>query len=442
MNIDKRVAVVALVAASVSGAALGQVTLLIADDNADRIMIARDVNGDGVIDASDPLELHAFFEAPNASGLPGPANPNALGYWHGLALIGDTNSGTGRRWTWARDLNGDGDALDVGESGVFADATNAAGFSFAAPSGVAFGPSGRIALVNSGNGFGADDVFIAADGNADGDVNSAGELTRFVTINGFGTNGGFSPQEITFTNDGSLYLRNSSTNASANAAQGIYRLKDVDGNGVIDSATEMTLFFGPGNESGITTSAGFSLNVDPVRPRAFYMWQLATGSNDQLLRVQDLNGDGDAMDAGEATVVYSTAEAGFTSVDALPLADGSVLISDNSGNRVFRLVDLNGDGLFTGENERQLFVGSGLSASRTLALVHDVGCNGADLGRQGGLTGGDGQLDNNDFIAFINLFFVQAPLADVGSQGGFTPGDGQFDNNDFIVFINLFFSGC
>jgi hypothetical protein len=64
------------------------------------------------------------------------------------------------------------------------------------------------------------------------------------------------------------------------------------------------------------------------------------------------------------------------------------------------------------------------------------------MGRAGGLLGGDGVLDNNDFIAFINLFFAEAPLADVGRQGGVAPGDGQLDNNDFIVFINLFFDGC
>ncbi|MDP1661379.1 MAG: GC-type dockerin domain-anchored protein [Phycisphaerales bacterium] len=66
----------------------------------------------------------------------------------------------------------------------------------------------------------------------------------------------------------------------------------------------------------------------------------------------------------------------------------------------------------------------------------------ADLGRQGGLTGSDGLLDNNDFIVFIDYFFVQNPLADLGSQGGISGSDGQFDNNDFIAFIDAFFAGC
>ncbi len=66
----------------------------------------------------------------------------------------------------------------------------------------------------------------------------------------------------------------------------------------------------------------------------------------------------------------------------------------------------------------------------------------ADLGQQGGLSGGDGLLDNNDFIVFIDDFFNANALADVGVQGGLHGSDGLFDNNDFIAFIDLFFAGC
>ncbi len=71
-------------------------------------------------------------------------------------------------------------------------------------------------------------------------------------------------------------------------------------------------------------------------------------------------------------------------------------------------------------------------------------CGGADVGGVGGVyTGcGDGVLDNNDFVVFIDLFFNGNVLADVGSQGGVPGADGQFNNNDFVVFIDMFFSGC
>ncbi len=66
----------------------------------------------------------------------------------------------------------------------------------------------------------------------------------------------------------------------------------------------------------------------------------------------------------------------------------------------------------------------------------------ADLGSVGGTHGGDGVLDNNDFIVFIDLFFSQSPLADRGVTGGVPGSDGAWDNNDFIVFIDQFFAGC
>ncbi len=65
-----------------------------------------------------------------------------------------------------------------------------------------------------------------------------------------------------------------------------------------------------------------------------------------------------------------------------------------------------------------------------------------DLGRQGGLPGADGLLNNNDFIVFIDFFFNADARADMGVQGGVPGQDGLFDNNDFVVFIDLFFTGC
>jgi hypothetical protein len=418
-----------------AGTVWGQVSVLVTDRTGNKVWMATDVNRDGVINSADPLELHSYFDASNAGGLTPPGNPNSLGFGNGFALIGDQDA-AGRRWLWAKDLNGDGDANDTGEAGVWCDGSNPGGFSFAFPTGVAFGLDGQIAMVNAGNGSGADDIFLAHDGNGDGDANDAGEVTRFVTVNGFGANGSFSPQEITYDHKGDLYLHNSSTNL-----HGVYRIRDTSGNGTIDSAPEMTLLFGAGNASGITVSAGFDLCLDPMHARSFYYWQIATGGIDQLLHITDLNGDGDAMDAGEAVIAYSTGEAGFTSIDSIALGDGSVLISDNSGLKVYRLTDTDGDGLFSA-SERQPFISSGLASARAMALVHDIGCGPGDVGRQGGVLGGDGLLDNNDFVVFIDMFFRQAPLADVGRQGGVGPGDGAFDNNDFVVFIDSFFAGC
>jgi plastocyanin len=66
----------------------------------------------------------------------------------------------------------------------------------------------------------------------------------------------------------------------------------------------------------------------------------------------------------------------------------------------------------------------------------------ADLGVAGGAAGQDGQLDNNDFVVFIDDFFAHDVKADVGTTGGLPGADGAWNNNDFIVYIDLFFQGC
>jgi len=88
--------------------------------------------------------------------------------------------------------------------------------------------------------------------------------------------------------------------------------------------------------------------------------------------------------------------------------------------------------------------GDGISCDHVAVsvLISAVQCGQADVGSAGGETRPDGLLDNNDFIAFITLFFAADPRADVGRAGGEGGSDGTFDNNDFIAFITDFFNGC
>jgi hypothetical protein len=83
-----------------------------------------------------------------------------------------------------------------------------------------------------------------------------------------------------------------------------------------------------------------------------------------------------------------------------------------------------------------------LTSSAAEMSVRRCPCGPADLGSEGGAAGGDGFLDNNDFIVFIGSFFEMNLAADLGSEGGAAGGDGIFDNNDFIIFIQRFFEGC
>jgi hypothetical protein len=91
-----------------------------------------------------------------------------------------------------------------------------------------------------------------------------------------------------------------------------------------------------------------------------------------------------------------------------------------------------------GSNGNGVIEGAEWFAVRTSA----VPACGADIGSEGGSEVGDGLLDNNDFVVFINWFFAGDARADMGSEGGAMGRDGVFDNNDFIVFIDGFFAGC
>ena len=261
--------------------------------------------------------------------------------------------------------------------------TNASGASTTVPSGIGFFPDGDILLCNSGNSLGPDALYRLHDDNSNGTYDDAGEASPWVVSwPGFGVgNSPYVPFETVVDSNNSGYVHSTGTN------NGIYRFIDGNANNRADDAGEFAPWFTSANLSGITVSAGFALEIDLEHLGSFYMVQVATGSVDQLLRITDRNNNGTANDAGEAVIVFSTAEAGFTSQDALSIPGGDVLMSDVTGKRIIRLHDLNGDGLFTSPGERTDFFVAGAGPVldvRQLALVPTPGrCGTADFNCDG-----------------------------------------------------------
>lgn len=444
-------------ALALASSAQAQLRVLMADRTADALWLLSDNDNNQTI---TPDEVTLFFSAANAAGTPSTLNPNNVGVRRdGLCLAGDQDS-TRRLWIWLRDMNDDQDAQDAGESGVYASAASADGFSFAFPVGSDFDVIGRPVLVNAGNTFGSDSVFVTRDWGQDGGVNDAGDVSNYCLVNGYGAgNGTHSPQEVVCSTDAgdfSMWVRNSSTGGG----HAIYMLKDLDANGKVDAAAEMTLWFGPGNAESILTGPGFLLERDLTRPRALYMQQTFTGDVIQIVRAQDLNNDGDAMDAGEAVLAYNVVEANFTPIDMIALPDGSVLISDNaSANlRIIHLRDLDNDGTFNGAGERTNFfvlAGTGVLQARSMDL-YPGGCNAADIVAIGEYPIADGQLTLDDILAFINAYNdslgcpnpdllpgLACNIADITGIGG-PPAqpDGQLTLDDILEFVNAYNDGC
>ena len=111
----------ALVGLCVVSDSRSQTQFLIPDRTNDVIYRVRDMNNDGLI--SGPGEVFLWFDGANAAGTLGMMNPSsqAVSVCR-VAIIGDQVNRNVYRLV---DANNDGDAQDLGESIVFADATNA-----------------------------------------------------------------------------------------------------------------------------------------------------------------------------------------------------------------------------------------------------------------------------------------------------------------------------
>jgi len=205
---------------------------------------------------------------------------------------------------------------------------------------------------------------------------------------------------------------------------------DIDGDGDVDllvSNSDDVLAFNfvtvwRNNGTG-TLTGPFNYQTQGIDPGA--------------LLAEDLDGDGD-LDVVTPNVTGATLSilhndgSGNLTLSQTPLATGGHPDHVSAG-------DFNGDGSLdlTVTNRDAGTMGVYMNNS----VVTPVACA-ADMGIAGGTPGHDGQLDNNDFIAFINLFFQLSTQADCGRSGGQSGRDGHHDNNDFIVFINQFFAGC
>lgn len=93
-----------------------------------------------------------------------------------------------------------------------------------------------------------------------------------------------------------------------------------------------------------------------------------------VLRIADLNGDGDALDAGEVSLFaeWTGGPPAPTFTALAPAAAGVLYVADSANGRLLRLEDANGDGDALDFNELQI-VGDGLTNLVSLAVRPD-GC--------------------------------------------------------------------
>ena len=207
----------------------------------------------------------------------------------------------------------------------------------------------------------------------------------------------------------------------------VYLLADSNGDGDAVDAAERIVFFDGDNASGIDTPTGNILNLTQASDGAVY---IGDGDSDAVYRLFDLNGDGDANDAGEARVWLSEAgnAAGFTLPTPNGIAqgpDGAIYVvnagvSSRPQDGIYRTVDLNGDGDAEDAGEATLWLD--LSAIVPTSSPYDlsfIGARGYLIDPSGGAedsvytfedTDGSGAIEADEFSTFADKTTTGAPI--------------------------------
>jgi len=197
---------------------------------------------------------------------------------------------------------------------------------------------------------GTDSVYRLFDLNLDGDFNDPGEVTTIYDED-FGNQTLGNNNGITVASNGDVFICDTSEDA-------IFRLIDLNGDGDCYDAGEFTTYFDGDplvNLSGVQMVSPNKVVADQLGVLWIAEANNGSGGTDSILRLEDLNVDGDANDAGEATVYYAPITSGSTG-DSIP---NDLVISklDNRmyylegastgfiGKEVFRLNDANFDGV-------------------------------------------------------------------------------------------------
>ncbi|MHC4377892.1 MAG: NHL repeat-containing protein [Planctomycetota bacterium] len=196
---------------------------------------------------------------------------------------------------------------------------------------------------------GTDSIFRLQDTNYDGDYNDPGEVVEFY-------NEDFGPQTLGNNNsiatdqNGRVYIADTSEDI-------VFLMVDLDGDGTAYGSGESRVFFNGnlnGNESDLELFSPNNLTIDLFNVVWIAEANNGAGGIDSIVRLEDVNLDGDANDAGEATRYFIPTVSGTSTADSIPQGvvvgqDGVLYYLEVSSNGfyekgVYRLFDADGSG--------------------------------------------------------------------------------------------------
>jgi hypothetical protein len=220
---------------------------------------------------------------------------------------------------------------------------------------------------------GSDQVLLATDLNGDGDTNDEGEVTVFFSAaNASGLSGGsgnvFALSQVS---GGAVFIGDGDTDS-------VYRLRDSDGDGNAQSEGEASVWF-----SGSANASGYRLNtpngIAEGPDGAIYVVEADTSGSptgDWVYRTEDLNGDGDANDEGEATQWLNLKAINASSSPFEIRFDGdTAFIIDSAGatsNVIYSARDSDGNGVVD-DSEVTVFASQDSLTGVAFDFAMDVG---------------------------------------------------------------------
>ncbi|MEM7168376.1 MAG: IPT/TIG domain-containing protein [Planctomycetota bacterium] len=295
----------------------------VCDSGTDAIYRMVDSDGNGMIDPA--TEVVIFYDDTS----PGPDLSTPL---H-LLTLGDSvlvaDAGTVDSVLRLTDLNDDGDANDAGEVIAYYDDT-APGIDLSTANGLAHGPAGSVLV--SDDGASVRSILRLTDINGDGDANDDGELAIYYDQSAVApTPVVTDPEAIAATTTGIVYVTDTATGR-------IVRLSDTNGDGDALDAGEATVFFEGTAPATLTDLDTLQLDGSVL--------VAVDEDNGTVLRLSDSNGDGDALDAGEAVLWVDGAAnpAASDPNDAATIGNGRLLLADGAIDGLLVAEDLDGSG--------------------------------------------------------------------------------------------------
>ena len=352
--------------------------ILVGDQRADALYLLTDLNFDG--DALDANERQVFFDDTNLSEIENPTSNifSVLQATDKSVYVGDGNADSVYRLI---DLNRDGDANDAGEAAVWFDAGNAAGLPLVTPNGIAEGPDGAIYLTNAGvRSSPSDAIYRTEDLNGDGDANDIGEARVWLDMHTIelATGAAIGPASVPFdiVFDGTVAYVNDLTGGAVTDI--IHRIEDRNGDGVI-TPDEVTPFITDEMNFGAPVDLTSAVQGDSLLTLTWFPDPSVDGAQPVIYRLTDLDGSNDINAAEEAVEIWnaSALPEGYDMFVGFHIEtdeDGGVFLT--ADEHVVALSDLNGDGDYLDADETTILT-SGLDDAaiirpRTLATYEET----------------------------------------------------------------------